>query len=277
MPSQYFPLVVHATHEAGLKLGGIGAVLDGLLTSPAYNETVGRSILVGPINPWNAVEMERLTAPGNRLRTIYSSLPGLEWNEAPEGVAAALQEIEQRMNVHFLYGMRGFGRYEHEVILVDAGAIAGETINPYKFYLYQRWGLACAQHESNWEFSFFLNAGEPLYEAVNAVTQDLSPTAQRYIIAHEWLGLPVIFSAALRNDDRYKTVFYAHEVATARLLVEGNGGHDTRFYNVLRLGLAQGQSLDAGFRRPVVVLQTCHDPARRRVRPHLRGRRSGGG
>jgi hypothetical protein len=247
MPSQYFPLVVHATHEAGLKLGGIGAVLDGLLTSPSYNETVGRSILVGPINPWNAVEMERLTAPGNRLRTIYSSLPGLEWNKAPEGVAAALQEIEQRMNVHFLYGIRGFGRYEHEIILVDAGAIAGETINPYKFYLYQRWGLACSQHESNWEFSFFLNAGEPLYEAVNAVTQDLSPTAQRHIIAHEWLGLPVIFSAALRNDERYKTVFYAHEVATARLLVEGHGGHDTRFYNVLRLGLAQGQSLDAVF------------------------------
>jgi len=143
--------------------------------------------------------------------------------------------------------VRGFGRYEHEVILVDAGTIAGETIDPYKFYLYQRWGLACAQYEKNWEFSFFLNAGEPLYEAVNAVTQDLSPTAQRFIIAHEWLGLPVIFSALLRDDDRYKTVFYAHEVATARLLVEGNGGHDTRFYNVLRLGLAQGQSLDAVF------------------------------
>ena len=74
MPSQHFPLVVHATHEAGLKLGGIGAVLDGLLTSPAYNAAVGRTILVGPINPWNAVEMERLTAPGNRLRMIYSSL-----------------------------------------------------------------------------------------------------------------------------------------------------------------------------------------------------------
>ena len=85
-------------------------------------------------------------------------------------MAAALQAIEQRMNVHFLYGVRGFGRYEHEVILVDAGAIAGETINPYKFYLCQRWGLPCSQHESNWEFSFFLNAGEPLYEAVDAVT-----------------------------------------------------------------------------------------------------------
>ena len=78
MSPQRIPLVVHATHEAGVKLGGIGAVLDGLWTSPAYNEAVGRSILVGPINTWNTVEMERLTAPANRLRTIYSSLPG--WN-----------------------------------------------------------------------------------------------------------------------------------------------------------------------------------------------------
>jgi len=247
MSSQHFSLVVHATQEAGVKLGGIGAVLDGLLGSPAYNEAVGRSILVGPINLWNPVEKERLTAPDNGLRTIYSSLYGLEWNEAPEEIATALQEIEQRMNVHFLYGVRRFGQYEHEIILVDAGAIAGDTVNSYKFYLWQRWGLPCSQHESNWEFSYFLNAGEPLYEAVNAVTQDMSPTAQRTIIAHEWLGLPVVFSAQLRNDPRYKTVFYAHEVATARLLVEGNSGHDTRFYNALRLGLSQGHDLDSVF------------------------------
>ncbi|PKO20772.1 MAG: hypothetical protein CVU38_18340 [Chloroflexi bacterium HGW-Chloroflexi-1] len=82
---------------------GIGAVLDGLLGSPAYNANVGRTILVGPLNPWNGVEMERLTAPVNRLRLIY--------------------------------GMRGFGAYEHEVILVDAGGISGEILNGYKYYL----------------------------------------------------------------------------------------------------------------------------------------------
>ncbi len=31
MPATSPMLVVHSTHEAGLKLGGIGAVLDGLL------------------------------------------------------------------------------------------------------------------------------------------------------------------------------------------------------------------------------------------------------
>ncbi len=75
----------------------------------------------------------------------------------------------------------------------------------------------------------------------------MAPVADRYIIAHEWLGLPVVFSALLRDARRYKTVFYAHEVATARLLVEGHGGHDTRFYNALRLGLAQGNRLDEVF------------------------------
>lgn len=247
MSAQHIPLVVHATQEAGLKLGGIGAVLDGLLGSPAYNKAIGRSILVGPVNTWNIYEMERLYAPNNRLRVIYSSLPGREHNEAPEEVATSLRAIEERMNVHFLYGVRGFGRYEHEIILVDAGAIAGQVINSYKFHLWQHWGLPCSQHESNWEFSFFLNAGEPLYEAIGAVTGDLPASAQRFIIAHEWLGLPVALSVKLRHDARYKTIFYAHEVATARLLVEAHGGHDTRFYNAMRLGLNQGYTLEDVF------------------------------
>jgi glycosyltransferase involved in cell wall biosynthesis len=243
--SPSFPLIVHATHEAGLKLGGIGAVLDGLLSSPAYNAAVGRTILVGPVNTWNPVEMERLTAPGNRLRIIYSSIHGV--NQATEGLAVALRAIEEAMHVRLLYGLRGFGPAEHEVILVDAGGIAGEVINSYKFYLWQHWGLPSHQHESNWEYSFFLNAGEPLFAALEAVTADLPPSAGRYIIAHEWLGLPVVFSVLLAAAGRYKTTFYAHEVATARLLVEEHGGHDTRFYNALRLGLAQGNRLDELF------------------------------
>jgi len=245
MPSSSIALVVHATHEAGFKIGGIGAVLDGLLGAPAYNAAVSRTIVVGPLNPWNGDEMERLTAPRNRLNIIYSSLHGI--NQAPEELAGRLRAIEERMNVHLLYGQRRFGEAEHEVILVDAGGISGEVINNYKFHLWQHWGLPCQQLENNWEVSFYLNAAEPLYEAIEAVTADLPPVAERYIIAHEWLGLPVVFSALLRSRERYKTVFYAHEVATARLLVEEHGGHDTRFYNALRLGMAQGNRMDEVF------------------------------
>jgi hypothetical protein len=245
MAQQPIPLVVHATHEAGLKLGGIGAVLDGMLGSAAYNACVGRTILVGPMNPWNMFEMERLTAPENRLRLIYSSFHGV--NQAPEAVAASLRSIEAQMNVRLIYGIRAFDSYEHEVLLVDAGGIAGEVINSYKYYLWRHWGLQCSQYETNWEFSFYLNAGEPLYAALEAITAEMAPACERFIVAHEWVGLPVVFSALLRESNRYKTVFYAHEVATARLLVEEHKGHDTRFYNALRLGLAQGNSMDQLF------------------------------
>ena len=41
--------VVHVTHEALQKVGGIGAVLQGLCTSGVYQGRVERNILVGPI------------------------------------------------------------------------------------------------------------------------------------------------------------------------------------------------------------------------------------
>jgi hypothetical protein len=239
------PLVIHATHEAGLKLGGIGAVLDGMLSAPAYNASVTRTILVGPVNTWNPAEMERLSAPTNRLRLIYSSVHGV--NQAHETIAASLRLIEEQMHVRLIYGIRSFGSFDHEVLLVDAGGIAGQSINSYKYYLWQHWGLPCSRHETNWEFSFYLNSGEPLFAAVEAVTADTAPAGERFIIAHEWLGLPVVFSALIRDPKKYKTVFYAHEVATARLLVEEHGGHDTRFYNALRLGLEQGHSMEQVF------------------------------
>ncbi len=40
--------VVHVTHEAIQKIGGIGAVLQGLLTSKVYLQAAPRNILVGP-------------------------------------------------------------------------------------------------------------------------------------------------------------------------------------------------------------------------------------
>ncbi|HEX9115731.1 MAG TPA: hypothetical protein VGA61_06650 [Anaerolineae bacterium] len=245
MTGPQFPLVVHATHEAHVKIGGIGAVLDGLLGSPAYNAAVARTIVVGAMNVGNLVEMERLTSPANRLAIIYSSLHG-ENHAAPE-LGRALRAIEERMNVRLLYGRRGFGPAQHEVILVDAQQIDGPVINSFKFYCWDRWGLDSARYETQWEYSFFMNAAEPLFAALEVVTGELPPGAVPFIIAHEWVGLPVVFSALLHRPGRYKTAFYAHEVAIARRLVEDSGGHDTCFYNALRVGVSQGIALDAVF------------------------------
>ena len=245
MPGARFALVVHATHEAHVKLGGIGAALEGLLSSPAYTAEVARTVLVGPLNRYNYVEMERLTSPANRLQVVYSSLHNV--NEAVPALGDALRAIEEQMGVHLLYGRRGFGPAEHEVILVDAQGVRGPVINSFKFFCWDRWQLDSLRYQTEWEYSFFMNAAEPLFAALEAVTGDLPADAPRYLIAHEWMGLPVVLSADLHAPGRYKSVFYAHEVATARRLVEYNGGHDTRFYNALRLGLAQGYNMDAVF------------------------------
>ena len=80
-------LVVHATHEAGVKFGGIGAVLTGLLGSKAYNQHVARTILVGPVDTSSAVEMERLTAARNQLEIRYYSAQESQQVEAETAIA----------------------------------------------------------------------------------------------------------------------------------------------------------------------------------------------
>ena len=41
--------IVHVTHEAVQKVGGIGAVLQGLITSSVYAGAIDRTILLGPL------------------------------------------------------------------------------------------------------------------------------------------------------------------------------------------------------------------------------------
>ena len=66
--------VVHVTHEAIQKIGGIGAVLHGLLTSRVYLDKVPRIILIGPFWPQDVSGDQRLGPQGE---VLYSSLDAL--------------------------------------------------------------------------------------------------------------------------------------------------------------------------------------------------------
>lgn len=224
-----FDLVVHATHEAGVKVGGIGAVLDGMLREPSYNAAVQRTVLVGPFNRENATEMERLFAPRNGLRVRYFSSAGVY--DVPEALAQALTRVELDFHVAVLYGTRRFGENEHEVLLVDARHTRDDVVRDYKYHLWERYGIDSYRYEQNPEYETFIRAAEPSLAALQALVGQVPPKA--VMIAHEWLGLPLVFSARRHVPGAYKTVFYAHEVATVRPLVENHPGHDTRFYNVM--------------------------------------------
>ena len=239
-----FDLVVHATHEAGLKLGGIGAVLAGLLSAPTYLEKVKRTILVGPMNTNDRTEMERLTAPRNKLEVLYSSFHGV--NGISEQLSRAFRRIEEAHNVRLLYGKRAFGTARHEVILVDATAAALDRVNAFKGRLYEVFGIPSDRYESNPEYNIYVSAAESSYQALKAVVEGES-LPQRFIIAHEFMGLPLAFAAMLEDPGLYRTVFYAHEVATVRPLVEKSPGHDTMFYNVLQRAMEKGLYLEDVF------------------------------
>jgi hypothetical protein len=240
-----FDLVVHATHEAGFKQGGIGAVLDGLLSARSYLENVRRTVLVGPMDTTDKAAMERLTAPANQLEVHYSSAHRV--NQVDTALAGRLAQLEADYDVHVLYGHRAFGGARHEVLLVDAGEVNEDQANRFKGRVWGRYGIPSDRYEQHWEYSYYLNAAEPSFLALRALVDEDDDRSHRFIIAHEFMGLPLVFAATLDAPGEYRSVFYGHEVATVRPIVEGHLGHDTMFYNVMARATAEGKSLEEVF------------------------------
>ena len=262
--SNAIPLVIHATHEAGTKVGGIGSVLDGLLGAKRYNEQVDRTILVGPMFGWDAVQMERLNSPRGGVQIRYSSLHGIIFGVS-EAVQQALRTVEQTYQVGILYGVRRFGDVDHEVLLVDASNPDMEQVARFCFFLWEHYGIESRRYSDDSEYNLYISIAQPLLEGLKALGVDagLSPD-ERVIVAHEWLGMPVIFAAQMSEPEQWRTVFYAHEMATARLMVEGDGGHDTRFYNVMLRARESHLPLDtvfgdqSGYFKHEIVRQAVH-------------------
>src|SRR5205814_3544611 len=75
-----------------------------------------------------------------------------------------------------------------------------------------------------------------------------SATDPCVILAHEYMGVPTALAAIMEGQkSNFRTIFYAHEVATMRRIVEGHPGHDTMFYNVMRAALAEGHYVEDVF------------------------------
>lgn len=237
-------LVVHATHEAGVKVGGIGAVLDGLLGSRAYNEAIGRTILLGPYDANDSLEQERLRAPRNGLTIRYHTRDGI--STISERLALAFHNIQQFHQVSLLYGTRRFGQIEHEVLLVDASRAQAGPINDLKAWLYEHHGFHSERYEGEPEYDQSMGGAVAGVNALQALLQE-GEAGRGYFMAHEWLGLPALFAAQRHLPGQFANIFYAHETATVRAIVEGHPGHDLRFYNAMRMGLAQGLSMEQLF------------------------------
>ena len=227
--------MAHITHEAVEKVGGIGAVLQGLLTSRAYRESVERSILVGPLFDPSAAQ-----PLGPRGVLLYDRLAGV----GDPAAARALEEVEREHGVRLVYGRRPLAPdVTAEVLLVDVtGPPRG--LAGFKHELYRRFGLTSDRYETDPEYEQYVRLAGPAFDAVARLVPAPSPCC---LVAHEFMGLPTAFRSILSADPRFTTLFHAHEVATVRRIVEGAPGQDVMFYNAMRAAAETGAGLEEVF------------------------------
>jgi len=223
-------VVVHVTHEAAGKIGGIGAVLQGFFTCPSYLETVNRSILVSPLFATDGSLEDRL-GPGGEV--LYSSIDGL----INPGYSTAFRRIESLYNVGIVYGRRTFVdeqtgiRGTAEVVLIDVRYMDGAMLNEFKRRLFDEFGIQSHLYEHLWEYEQYVRLAPPAIAVLKALGV---PDGRTTVIAHEFMGMPTALAAKLEPYCNFGTAFYAHEVATVRRIVEEHAGHDTMFYNVMK-------------------------------------------
>ncbi|MHC5091888.1 MAG: glycosyltransferase family protein [Planctomycetota bacterium] len=224
------PTVVHVTHEAAGKIGGIGAVLEGMFTSQAYNDEVGRTVLVCPLFSTEGKVSDRLGEGGE---VLYSSIDGLVKSNYHQN----FRRIEDDFGVEIVYGRRRFTdpmnglTSQPEILLIDVTRMEKKPIDDFKGGLFREFGIRSDRYEWLWDFEQWVRLAVPAVEALKAIgAADHDKPA--IIVAHEFMGMPTALASILDSHD-FKTVFYAHEVAPMRKIVEEHLGHDTMFYNVL--------------------------------------------
>jgi hypothetical protein len=221
---------VHVTHETVGKVGGIGAVLQGFFTCKSYLDTVERSILVGPLFTTEGSVLERL---GENSEVLYSSIDGL----VNTGYAPAFQKIESFYNAGIVYGRRTFVDEETgitsspEAVLIDVRHMDKGVINEFKRGLFEEFGVQSHLFENLWEYEQYVRLAPTAIAVLKAIGAAQDTTI---VISHEFMGMPTALAAILDPEKNFRTIFYAHEVATMRRIVEEHPGHDTMFYNLIR-------------------------------------------
>jgi hypothetical protein len=235
----------HVTHEAAEKIGGIGTVLEGILTSPVYQRHVERSILVGPFS--EHLEVEPTKRLGENSTVLYSDMHGID----ECGLRGRLQPIEWAFDVRIMYGTRRFTfpgdvrTGEAEILLIDVVKIKQERVNTFKAHLFETLDLDSIRYESSWGYEEWVRLAVPAYHALLVLlTREQLPCV---LFAHEFMGLPTAFKCVIDGEEQFKSVFHAHECSTARMLVENHPGHDTRFYNILRQARERGLYIEDVF------------------------------
>ena len=224
--------IVHITHETTHKIGGIGAVLEGLLTAESYRNEVGRSVLLGPLFKGQHVAEQRLGPDG---QVLYSSLDGI----TDHPYKLVFEDVERKFGVSVVYGYRTFyqpgggNAVDVEVILIDTAEVNPNPVNALKAWLFDDFGIESLGFEGDQEYDQYVKLAPAALALLRGINVS-DPNQPTVLISHEYMGMPTILAAILDPLGTFKTMYYAHEVPSVRRIIENHPGHDTMFYNTLR-------------------------------------------
>ncbi|CAN5733282.1 hypothetical protein BH11PLA1_BH11PLA1_06250 [soil metagenome] len=238
--------LVHVSHEATEHMGGIGTVLAGLLTAPAYRRRVARSILIAPLFHAD----RRVSDPRERLgeSALECCYSGLDHHD-PEGLSAIFNPIEWALGTRIVYGKRrlhapGHEPADAEVLLLDVTNPDPDQLAASKWALYSHFGLDSQRYEHGWDYEEYCRLAHLAYHTLSVLLHPQHEPA--VVVAHEYMGMCTALRCAL-DRRRFRTLFHAHECTTARRIVERLPGFDSAFYPAMRAAQAQGRFVTETF------------------------------
>lgn len=241
------PVAIHVTHEAIQKIGGIGAVLEGLIPSGCHKRTFPKTLLYTPLFSKNDPMERRL---GDRAEVLYSGIDqhdGGSWKKV-------FSPIEKKFGVQIVYGKKDIVQESTgksakiDIVAVDIWDMKAAAVNLFKFQLWENFKIKSDKYLHDTDYEQYMRIGAVLPDIFEAI---YGKVEKAVLFSHEYMGMPSALAfiiqakAGHRAGDR--TIFYAHEVSTARSIVENHPGHDLAFYNILRFDIDRRESLEEEF------------------------------
>ncbi|MFN3407048.1 MAG: hypothetical protein ACK40E_04890 [Caldimicrobium sp.] len=237
-------VAVHISHEALYKIGGIGEVLIGISTAPSYQNFFEKTLFYGPLFEYVGSASTRLGKDGI---VYYSSKDNYDTGHFSQ----LFKPLLEKYHIDIVYGKRRIlsefnpSRTANvDVLLVDITQMKKDLIDFQKFLFWERFKLPSDKYERDWDYEQYFRLSLPYLEVLNL----LYPKAQQFFhFSHEYMGIPCLLALELSeefNTKKHFRIFYAHEIAPARRIVENLPGHDIAFYNLLAKAKESNQSLE---------------------------------
>ena len=143
-------IAVHITHESMKKIGGIGAVLNGLCNAKAYQDFYDKTVFYGP-----AFEMPvKSSSAGGMRKLLYSSHGHYDSND----YASVFSEIVSKYNADIIYCKRKLvsefdlsKQCTVDVVNIGVNKMNHDRIEEFKYALWKEFKIKDNLYSDDWD------------------------------------------------------------------------------------------------------------------------------